>query len=503
MKIKLDPITRIEGHLSVSLDIEDGKVAAAYSAGTMFRGFEMILQGRDPLDAVQITQRICGVCPVDHGVAASLGLDQALGLDTPDNGRLLRNLIVAANHIQDHILHFYHLSALDFIDIKAVTQYRGNDQGLLELRDWVQAELQHKKINPAAPFLPRYRGTYIKDTDLNLTAIKNYLAAFRTRALSHEMLAVFGGKAPHAASLVPSGVTAKPTINRVEAFRSRLKDLQHFIDTAYLPDVIAISQAFPDYFNIGYGSGNLLAYGGFPEDAAHQHQFMTGGVYRNGRLESLDLSKIAENTTYTWVTQTPDLHPSRGHTEPAPHKPDAYSWIKAPRYDGAVMEVGPMARLMIAHHLGHNPAISGLLAQTLARIDQPLKAMQSVMGRHLARALECKLLADRCEVWLDQLRVGEPATAGAFKIPATGQGVGLTEAARGGLGHWLEISDGRIKHYECVVPTTWNCSPRDDQGQPGPMEQALADLPIEDQANPIEATRVVRSFDPCLACAVH
>ncbi len=503
MRITIDPVTRIEGHLSVSLDVEDGKVKAAYSAGTMFRGIEKILEGRDPLDATQITQRICGVCPVDHGVASSMCLEAALGVTPPENGRILRNLVLGASFVQSHILHFYQLAALDFVDVASVLKYSGNDQQLLTLREWARAEVESGRPSAVAPFLPRYDGDYLDDLDANFGALRHYLQALEIHRLVMEMLALFAGKAPHLGGLVPGGVARVPTIDTVEAFRSRLHQVRAFIDGAYLPDVLAIAHAYPTYFETGRGPGSLLAYGVFPEDAAGQKRLLGGGLYRNGSVAPLDASKIREDTKFSWAGSASGLHPSKGSTSPTPDKPDAYSWAKAPRYDGAVAEVGPLARVLITHAGGANPALSNILKDSLQQLGKTPDAMLSVMGRHLARAVECKVIADRCEAWLDQLQIGGPSSARDYHIPETATGVGLSEAARGALGHWIDVSKRVIGHYECVVPTTWNCSPRDDQGRPGAVEQALEGVRIADRSNPIEAVRVVRSYDPCLACAVH
>jgi len=408
MRITIDPVTRIEGHLSISLDVEDGRVKAAYSAGTMFRGFEKILEGRDPLDAIQITQRICGVCPVDHGVASSLCLEAALGVTPPENGRLLRNLVLGASFVQSHILHFYQLAALDFVDVAAVLTYTGNDQQLLSLRDWAKAEAESRKENAVAPFLPRYSGDYVTDPDTNLGAIKHYLQALQMHRLAMEMLAIFGGKSPHLSGLVPGGVSMVPTIDAVESFRSRLKEIRAFITSAYLPDLLAVAQAYPEYFEIGQGPGSLLAYGAFPEDSAGQKRLLGGGLYRDGSVAPLDASKIREDTKFSWAGDTSGLHPSGGRTSPTPHKPDAYSWVKAPRYDGSVVEVGPLARVMITHAGGANPALSSLLKASLQQLGRSPDAMVSMLGRHLARAVECKVIADCCEAWLDQLQIGNP-----------------------------------------------------------------------------------------------
>jgi ferredoxin hydrogenase large subunit/hydrogenase large subunit len=469
----------------------------------MFRGFESILRERDPLDAVQITQRICGVCPVSHGIASSMALEDAMRVQVPENGRLLRNLILGANYIQSDIVHFYQLSALDFIDITAILSYKGGDPKLTALRDWVISEQNSNALGPAAPFLPRYNGDYITDPEINILAIQHYLQALQMRALAHEMAAVFGGKIPHVPALVVGGVTSNPAVNMIEAFRSRLLELQMFIDSVYVPDVMTVGGAFPQFFQIGTGPRNLLSYGNFPEDSGGTEKFLSAGVILQGKAGQLDLSILREDVAYSWFSSRSGLHPSKGANTPAPGKSNAYSWVKAPRYGDAVMEVGPLARVLITHANGKNARLSELLTQTLNTLHLTTDDLFSTMGRHLARAVECKLIAEKMNGWLDQLEPGKPAVASPGAIPESGSGVGLMEAPRGALGHWVDIGRKTIQHYECVVPTTWNCSPRDDRGQPGAVEQALEGVAVADAAHPIEALRVVHSFDPCLACAVH
>jgi Ni,Fe-hydrogenase I large subunit len=502
VKVNIDPITRIEGHLAVSIEVEDQKIINAHSKGEMFRGFEAILRGRDPLDAQQITQRICGVCPVSHGIASILAQDEAYGITPPENGRLVRNLILGANYIQSHIIHFYHLSALDFVDIAAITQYQGKDPGLMELKAWVENQIASKVLYPAAPFLPRYEGRYVEDTELNILAIRHYLDGLEMRALSQKMAAVFAGKLPHVPTLVPGGVTEKVTAHKIAAYGSMLKKLQQFIDHKYLPDVAGVAAAFPEYFKIGKGCGNYLAYGVFPESDDGSKNYLPGGVLIDGKLTDFSKEKIAEDVKHSFYKSDSGLKPADGSTEPNPGKSGAYSWLKAPRYDGKVVEVGPLSRILVSYVKGDNPDVKKLVDGLLAKLNATPEHLFSTLGRHAARAIECKLVADRCSEWITRLTPDKPAFRD-FKIPKDAAGAGLTEAPRGALGHWIEVKDHKIENYQCVVPTTWNCSPRDDQANPGPVEQALVGTPISDTKNPIEATRVVRSFDPCIACAVH
>ena len=500
-RVEIDPVTRLEGHYAVRLEVEGGRVTKAYSSGEMFRGFEQILNGRHPMDAQQITQRICGVCPISHGTASILAQDQAYGVTPPVNGRLLRNLVLGANYIQSHIVHFYQLAALDFVDITAVLKYQGGDPGLNQVKDWVKSQLEAKTAFPGAPFLPRYDGAYLADTELNLGAIHHYLQALEMRALAHEAVALFGGKAPHATTLVPGGITEKATARNIAACAAIIDRLRDFIDNVYLADVAAVAPAFPDYLANGRGCGNFLAYGVFPEDDGGGKQLLPAGVLLQGKPADLDPRLITEDVAHSLFSSPSGKHPFEGTTVPAPDKADAYTWLKAPRYDGQPCEVGPLARMLVAYHQGHAQA-KGLVDGLLAKLGAGPEVLVSVMGRHAARALECKLVADRCRQWVDELRPGRPSCA-AFSIPASGRGQGLTEAPRGALGHWIRIEGGRIAGYQCVVPTTWNCSPRDDAGRPGPVEQALEGLSLADPAHPLEAARVIRSFDPCLACAVH
>ena len=500
--ITIDPVTRIEGHLKIEIEVEDGKVADARCSGEMFRGIERILRGRNPVDANQITQRICGVCPASHAQASSLTLDSAFGVTPPDNGRLIRNLILGANYLQSHILHFYHLAALDFVDITAVLNYTGNDPELNRIKAWAKVEVDSGDSSAVAPFLPRYQGDYITDTEVNLAAIDHYLKALEMRKKAHEMLTIFGGRMPHAVSVVPGGATEQVTVDKITAYSSRLREIQDFVENVYIPDVLAVAALYPGYFEIGKGCGNLLAYGVFEEDQTGTAKLLPSGTYINGEVGEFSAEKIAEHVKHSKYSSASDLHPSQGETEPNANKDQAYSWLKAPRYAGNVVEVGPLARVGVAHLTGASEPLSKMVTDVLARFNAPVAALFSVLGRHAARALESKIIADRCAEWVMQLRPGQPVHT-AYKIPSEGEGVGLTEAPRGALGHWISVANKRIDRYQCVVPTTWNAGPRDDKEKTGPMEQALIGTPIADAENPIEAVRVVRSFDPCIACAVH
>jgi len=504
--IEISPLTRIEGHLSIHTEAKqqaDGtyRIESAECVGEMFRGFETILHGRDPMDAQQITQRICGVCPIAHGLASCKAQEMAYGIRPTKNGRLLQNLILAANYLQSHILHFYHLAALDFVDVTAVLKYQGSDPTLKQVKAWVEDSLAREDMFPAAPLLPRFEGDYIQSTEINCHLLGSYAKAFDMRALAHEMCAVFAAKMPHSTSLIPGGCTQAPTVERVLAYRTRLRELYGFIKNTYLPDVVTAAGAYPHLWESGRGPANMLSYGVFDTDD-QGGLLLPRGVVIDGKLETFDQSLIAEHVRHGWYSADSGGHPSKSGTTPAPDKADAYSWLKAPRYRGHAMEVGPSARVMVGYLDPQTKWIKDAVDGVIGPAGlQPIH-LASVLGRHLSRALEAIWIAEKANEWLDELDFNEKP-AQKCVIPASGQGYGLTEAPRGAIGHWLSIRNHLIDNYQCVVPTTWNCSPRDDQGVPGTVEQALTGLVVADPDQAIEAGRVVRSFDPCLSCSVH
>lgn len=509
-KIIIDPITRIEGHLKIEATVEGGEVKETKCSGTLFRGFEKFLQGRDPYDAQHLVQRICGVCPTAHAMAATLNLDSAFGIADliPENGRIIRNLIQGANYIQSHIIHFYHLAALDFVDVTKVAQYEGHDPSLVSVKNFIKQALDADDMSLLGPFYPRYEGDYRLSTEVDQAAVAHYVQALNIRRIAHEMSAIFSGKMPHNVAIVPGGVTELPTVQKIADFLWRLNELRQFIDNIYIPDVIAVAEAYPDYFEIGRGCGNLLSYGVFDlevneTDLTKRRRLMTQGITSAATLNNsaLDASKITEDVKYSWYSNDSGLHPSRGATEPDPEKADAYSWLKSPRYDGQVYEVGPLARMVVSYVDGE-PTVQQLVNDTLAHFSAGPEALFSTLGRHAARALECKFIADKMVGWLLELQPDEPVCVD-YTNPEDSEGMGLWEAPRGALGHWINIKEGKIANYQCVVPTTWNASPADDNGQPGPIEQAITGTKIQDESNPFEIVRIVRSFDPCIACAVH
>lgn len=464
----MDPVTRIEGHMKVevTIDLVNGisQVVDARCTGTLFRGFETILKGRDPRDAAYITQRICGVCPVSHGMAATLAAEAAAGRTAAANGRIIRNLVLGSNYLQSHLLHFYLLAALDYVNAPN-----------------------------SAPWTPAWNPTDAVNgqgldfrSDPTLDAVASHIPkAVELRRTAHQMGAIFAGKLPMAANFLAGGSSSVPNASRISAFRSHLAVLRKFIDSVYIPDVEAVANIYPDYKQIGRGSRNLLSFGVFDLNNAGTTKLLSRGIYSGGSVKAFDLNQITEHVAHSWYRGSTPRPPASGVTNPVDPdtKTTAYSWLKAPRYDNAPYEAGPLARMKVS-----NKYAGGI----------------SVMDRHLARAYEAKAVAEAMSGWLTQLeRNLTRAVYSTCTTPATGSGVGLTEAPRGALGHWLSIENGLIFGYQVVTPTCWNASPMDGNGIKGPMEQALIGTPVSDPARPVEALRVIHSFDPCLSCAVH
>lgn len=501
-KIVIDPVSRVEGHLKIEAVVEGGVVKEARSSGMMYRGLENILKGRDPRDAARIMQRICGVCPTSHGLAAAYALDEAYGVAgrITDNGRILRNLIQGANFVQSHILHFYHLAALDYVDVTAVADYSGSDPALKKVKDFIAR-------GHLGPFVPRYEGDYRLSKKENVAAVAHYVEALNMRRLAHEAVAIFGGKIPHNMSIVAGGATAEVTVDKIAAFLWRIDRLIDFIDTYYLPDVLMVAKRYPDYFGIGAGCRQYLSYGVFDLDSnpdlTLRKRYMPQGIVEGSdlTLRALDPGKITEAVTHSWYEETGPVHPYQGSTVADRDKAEAYSWIKSPRYGGEVLEVGPLARVLASYADG-DAEIRSHVDGVLKTFDASPEALFSVLGRHAARAIECKVVAERLKEWVLQLKPGRPSFTD-HPLEITNRGMGLHEAPRGALGHWIDVADGKTRNYQAIVPTTWNAGPMDADGQPGPMEQSLVGTPVKDERNPFELVRIARAYDPCLSCAVH
>lgn len=500
-KIVIDPLTRIEGHLKIEAVVDNGVVKEAKSSGMMYRGLENVLIGRDPRDAGRIMQRICGVCPTSHGLTAVFALDEVYGVNgsIPVNGRVARNLIQGANFVQSHILHFYQLAALDYVDVTAVADYSGSDPTLKKVREFIAR-------GHLGPFLPRYEGDYRLSKDENRTAVAHYVEALNLRRLAHEATAVFGGKMPHNMSIVPGGVTAQASVDKIANFMWKIEQLLEFIDTRYLPDVLMVANRYSDYFGIGGGTTNMMSFGVFDMDSksdlTQRHRWIPQGIVKADlKLQSLDPGKITEEVENSWYRETGAVHPFDGATMADRDKAGAYSWCKSPRYAGEVMEVGPLARMLASYAAGDRE-VKGMVNGVLGKFNAGPDALYSVLGRHAARAIECKLVAEKLKQWVLELQPGQPSCAD-YQLDVTNRGMGLHEAPRGALGHWVDVEGGKTRNYQAVVPTTWNAGPMDGKGVPGPMEQALIGTKVRDENNPFELVRIVRSYDPCLSCAVH
>jgi hydrogenase large subunit len=464
IKIGIDPVTRIEGHLKAEVEVAGGKVVDAHVTGGMYRGFEQILIGRDPRDATQITQRICGVCPTAHATASALALDDAFGVELTDNGRIARNLILGANYLQSHILHFYHLAALDYCN--------GPD---------------------TAPFIPRYANNDMRlPKELNDVAVGQYLEALEIRKICHEMVALLGGKMPHVQGIVVGGSTEIPTREALNAYAERFKKVKQFVLEKYIPIVYLLAGPYGDLLKTGVGHKNLVSWGVFPLDNKG-NTLLKSGVYTDGKDYAVDPAMIKEYVKYSWFDDsTTGLNPTEGKTLPNPNKPGAYSFIKAPRYNGKPHEGGPLARMWAT-----NPELSATGQKELGvtRLRDIGDACFSILGRHVARAEETALVAAAVEEWLSQAQPGKETFVPA-DIPDSAQGLGMTEAPRGALLHYIDIKDQKIANYQVTSATIWNANPRDDMGQRGPIEEALIGVPVPDVQSPVNVGRLIRSFDP-------
>ncbi len=464
VKIHIDPVTRIEGHLKAEVEVKNGVVVDAHLSGGMYRGFEQILRGRDPRDATQITQRICGVCPTAHATASALALDDAFGVELTDNGRIARNLILGANFLQSHILHFYHLAALDYVN--------GPD---------------------TAPFIPRYGNNDVRvPKDINDVAVGQYLEALEMRKICHEMVALLGGKMPHVQGIVVGGSTEIPTREALNAYAERFKKVKEFVLNKYVPIVYLLAGPYGDLLKTGVGHKNLVSWGVFPLDNKG-NTLLKAGVYTDGKDYDVDPAMIKEYVKYSWFEDsTTGLNPTKGETKPNPHKAGAYSFIKAPRYNGKPHEGGPLARMWAT-----NPDLSktGQDALGVKKFREIGDAGFSILGRHVARAEETVLVAMAVEEWLGQAQPGKETFVPA-EIPQNAEGLGMTEAPRGALLHYVDIKDSVIANYQITSATIWNANPRDDMGVRGPIEEALIGVPVPDVKNPVNVGRLIRAYDP-------
>jgi Ni,Fe-hydrogenase I large subunit len=553
-RVVVDPITRIEGHLRIEAQVDGGRITDAWSSGTMFRGIELIVRNRDPREVWLWTQRICAVCTMVHALASVRAVENALGIEIPNNARLVRNIISASQYIQDHVVHFYHLHALDWVDITGALKAdpAKTSQLAQSLSEWPKSSASYFKgvqdrvkalveSRQLSLFTSGYWGhpAYRLPPEADLLAVAHYLEALEFQREFIRIHAVLGGKNPHLQSYLVGGMTTSLDPNepqaplnpeRIDFLVQVAQTAKTFVDQVLIPDVLAVAGFYQDWFGLGEGPGNYLSYGAFPQGSIKDtaQYFLPSGVILNKDLSKVypvDPTKIAEYVTHSWYEYAEGDQvakpPAEGETNPkysGPKPPfefldveKKYSWLKAPRYEDHVMEVGPLSRMLVAYASGQ-PEVKTMVDGVLAKFKAPPTALFSTLGRIAARALETQLLSNHIVEWIEELR--KNMNSGDLRIhngekwdpstwPSSARGYGLFEAPRGSLGHWVEIENTLVKNYQAVVPSTWNAGPRDAKGQRGPYETALLRTPIADPERPLEILRTVHSFDPCLACAVH
>ncbi|MFW2438079.1 MAG: nickel-dependent hydrogenase large subunit [Arenicellales bacterium] len=558
-RVVVDPITRIEGHLRIEAQMDGDKIAQAFSSGTMVRGIELILQGRDPRDAWAYAQRICGVCTLVHGIASVRSVENALNYTIPANAQIIRNLMIAAQYVHDHVMHFYHLHALDWVDV--VSALNADPKATSELAQTVSphwpksspgyfSDMKKKLKNfveggQLGIFAKGYWGhpAYKLPAEANLMAVAHYLEALAWQRDVIKLHTIFGGKNPHPNFLV-GGVPSAIDLNSDSAINSKklaqvqevIDKMMVFVDQVYVPDTLAIAGFYKDWGAQGEGVGNFMCYGDLPAKGMSDPSsyMIPAGVILNRDLSTIhpvdmnNADEIQEFVSSSWYDYSggkdQGLHPYDGETKldyegrggPTPpyshlNVDDGYSWLKSPRWKGKAMEVGPLARVLMLYASGHEQT-KELVGMTLSKLDVPVEALFSTLGRTAARTLETKIMVDAMQNWYNELimniKAGDTRTFNEqlwepSSWPAEARGVGYMEAPRGALAHWVVIKNGIIDNYQAVVPSTWNAGPRDSEGQAGPYEAALQGHTLHDPKQPIEILRTIHSFDPCIACAVH
>ena len=548
-RITVDPVTRIEGHLRIDCEVDNGKITNAWSSGQMWRGIELILQGRDPRDAWVFTQRICGVCTTVHAIVSVRAVENALQLEVPVNAQYIRNLIVAAHAVHDHIVHFYHLSALDWVDVVSALQADPAATAKLAstLSDWPRNTVQEltavqqrlKKLVESGQlgiFANGYWGhPAMKLTpEVNLLAAAHYLQALEYQRIANQIVSILGSKTPHIQNLAVGGV-ANPinldsqstlTLERLFHIKSLIDQLGDFVRQVYLVDVAAVGAFYADWTGYGAGVMNYLCVPEMPLDSKGTQFELPGGYIENGDLASFKPitsfqdkyfeDGVAESSKHAWYEGSAALHPYDGETVPQYtdfEDEGKYSWVKAPTFNGKRAQVGPLANVLCMAAAGHEPTTRYLdtvvsAASALAGTQIPLTALHSTIGRHAARAIRCAVyyesLQNQWQLLMDNIGRGDYET---FNRPTfmkgEQRGFGFHEAPRGVLSHWVVIRDGKIANYQAVVPSTWNAGPRDENDEMGPYEASLVGNPVADPELPLEVIRTVHSFDPCLACAIH
>ena len=548
-RITIDPITRIEGHLRIDAEVDGGQVTKAWSSGQMWRGIETILKGRDPRDAWLFTQRICGVCTTVHALASVRAVENAINLEIPINAQYIRNIVMAIHALQDHIVHFYVLSALDWVDVvsalsadpkktaalaSSLSEWPGNStERFAAVQGKVKALVDSGQLGP---FANGYWGhpAMALPPEANLMAVSHYLESLDYQRKATKALGIISGKNPHIQNLSVGGVTAALNpdsdtalnMERLYWVKQLIQEVRGFIQQVYLPDVVAVGALYKDWLPYGAGVTNYLAVPDMVLNTSATEFDLPGGTIMNGDLGTVKgitsfhddyfRDNVVENIAHSWYQGDWSKHPYE--EDDVPNYTDfqdegKYSWIKAPRFQGKPMQVGPLAQMMVGYAQGHKPIIKNVnnalsLVSSVAGVKVGPEVLHSTLGRHVARAVRASMLSDLAlkhwDLLVDNIGKGDLEIFNKPVFPqGEQQGYGFHEAPRGVLSHWVVIRDGKIKNYQCVVPSTWNAGPRDSDGEPGPYEASLVGNPVADAEKPLEVLRTIHSFDPCIACAVH
>lgn len=555
-RIVVDPITRIEGHLRIEAEVDaENTITKAYSSGTMVRGIEIILKGRDPREAWAFTQRACGVCTTVHSFASIRSVEDALDIKIPKAANLMRNLMIAQQYVHDHVMHFYHLHALDWVDVVDALKADPAQTSAIQqkISPWPNsspsyfADIQKKvqgivDSGQLSIFANAYWGhpAYKLPPEVNLLAVAHYLEALDAQRTFTKIHTIFGGKNPHPNFVVggvpmPIDLNSDTALNaeRLSIIKDSIDRMITFVDQVYIPDLLAVAPYYLEYAGLGEGLGNFLTWGEFPDtDNSDTSNFLVPRAVILGRdLNNIqvpdprDFERMQEFITHSWYEQNGGdqvgLHPWDGETKfnfTGPNAPyeflevdQKYSWLKSPRWAETPMEVGPLARVLAMYASGHEQT-RDLTNYVLQTLNAPIEAVFSTLGRTAARAIETKVFADHMlktyNDLIDTIKAGDTETFNGEKWeptswPSHAEGFGYMEAPRGALGHWCVIDNGKLSNYQMVVPTTWNGSPRDHKGQPGAYEASLVGTPLAKPEWPLEILRTIHSFDPCMACAIH
>ena len=549
-RISIDPITRIEGHLRIDCEIENGVVTNAWSSGTMWRGMENIVKGSDPRDAWMIMQRICGVCTTVHAIISVRAVEDALGAKVPVNAQYIRNMILSAHSMHDHIVHFYQLSAMDWVDItaalnadpdKAAEMLKGiSTWGLNSANEFRNVQNKIKSLVESGQlgiFANGYFGhpAMKLPPEVNLIAVAHYLQALECQRDCNRIVALLGGKTPHIQNLAIGGV-ANPinldsqsvlNLERLMFVKSCIDRLNDFVTQVYRVDAAIIAAYYPEWLNLGKTSGNYLSVPEYPIDGDNSKFVLTGGYIENFDISSFRpitqqkdefvVKGIKESGKHAWYEDDEPLEPWSGLTRPKYtgwQDEGKYSWVKAPSFYGKVVEVGPLAYLMCnlanenkdtLHHFNHIKGLYEKLSSNTLSVDH----LHSTLGRIIARTVHCcvlnNILEQQWKLLVDNIGTGDIVAYLKTDIPQTGEfkGVGFGEVPRGMLSHWVVVKNGKIENYQAVVPSTWNAGPRNQNDEMGPYELSIIGTPVADPTKPLEVVRTIHSFDPCMSCAVH